>query len=390
MEKAPYEAHFIETKSELQRAYVLLMLRSRAWEFERAPLTRDLLLYSKDQILATVESFEGDASLEKWLASFFPSSESLTVDATDGLSTVFAIARLKDAIERWAVEAEDQRRAELREATLDDSKVAQFVSAVKRHSLENRLFFDLTSFFGQEAQRRPSEDAETYLGLREWLPKDLFVANTNMVGIEQMARDLAQAVVRSDKAQFLERAKELRVEPTGDVEPIQRSVEARIAQLSNQGFAPSVVFIPLSWKLNEQLTGQAFWRNASSDGQNVFPPNHLERIGGFVGGVPVVSIANMERPTIVIADLGKWLRVCLTSPADELREVEFALREFRAETAFEFVDANPSMTADGTTPTEVALTIQERVLGILKIWWAYEVLDSSAAIAIDAPSEYLN
>jgi hypothetical protein len=182
-------------------------------------------------------------------------------------------------------------------------KVQTFQSAAVEGWREGRVLPDLASLTGLEVRRIPLADwTGNRFGYGPRLdPKGLFVTPTNWVGLEDNARErgrlLAQGEVTDIIRLVVEHAPEVDVE--GD--PMQRLLTL-LAQLRADHFDPSLIVLPIEWRLSSAL-GLEVWREGQTRtglGRN---------FKGVLDGVSVIDWWEVPKDRMYAIDVARFCEV---------------------------------------------------------------------------------
>lgn len=197
----------------------------------------------------------------------------------------------------------DREDVELIERELDASKVQAFRASVVDGWREHRVLPDLAERTNLDVGQIPeSEWTGDQFGFRPQLdPKGLFVTPTNWVGLEdngrERGRNLAQSEVTAIVRQMTAEGQE--VEAVGEVSD---RLTTLLAQLRGEGYEPSLIVLPIDWRLARSL-GLESWRH--DVGRGGLGPN----LKGSVDQVPVIDWWEVPENQIFAVDLERFCEV---------------------------------------------------------------------------------
>jgi hypothetical protein len=387
------EAHFIPTRNELRRAALLLTLRLNVSDPSGVPFAPATLLYEYDDLKRILDSVEEMSN--KWAAALAFGGEPAPSSVQQSESSIPPLersspseelhrraSRLLEALDQSRRLAQDNRKEEVRLADLNSEKVQEFRSATLGAHREARIFADLIAAAGAREEMTDGESLPPDLHQRQWLPKEWFISDTNVVGINMAARDLAQGSRSEEQRQLLN------LLPHGDpVEfdgPPSTFVHQASGLLRQVGFEATLVLMPLNWQFARELTGDT--RKSADLGTHV-PANRVRDFHGLADGVPILDRPGLVDDKFFVLDLGRLARL-EEWPSDERSGVLFSLQGFSEAGARDLLDRRPEVRDHELSESEAILKIQEQLLLDLTLRWRIAPANTAAAIAIAIPAPF--
>ena len=276
--------------------------------------------------------------------------------------------------------AQEKRRAEERVASapLSEERIAKYVAAQQAAFVESNALRRLLAAAGALGVEPRDDDVPVGSYARAFVDKRVFLDDVNFVmswgGVGQ---DMA---VREQYEVFKVLSEVATPAPaSGDV---AAAAVAAIAQLRGSGFKPDVVLIPRDFSTRRVLARHSAFRWSSQ------PPSAGRIEIGFLDEVPVVELQARGLRALVIADLGKAIRLVerreLEDPSPlrvEVRAVDEArVRELVAK-GFKVEGEEPERTIETLprTKAEVFIDLNYSATG---------VADSKrAAICVELPPD---
>ncbi len=157
---------------------------------------------------------------------------------------------LQSALDRQVA----REHQELAEQELDAEKVEEFVSTVVRSWMEHRLLPEFARLSGLGiTEIRVEEWTGPTFGFKPMLdPKGLFVSPTNWVGLDHVADDRGRVLAQGEVTAIVELATVHAREVASGGEPSER-LSSLLEQLRVDGFNPSLIVVPIDWRLADSL-----------------------------------------------------------------------------------------------------------------------------------------
>jgi hypothetical protein len=185
-------------------------------------------------------------------------------------------------------------RQKLIDQSLDEAKVSDFRETVIGQWKQSRTIDALLEATNHTATDLPAGSEDIRLGFhRKLLPKGLFVTPTNWAGLASQAsaygRRLAQAEVSLVVKEVVARSKGVRAR--GGPADRARQLVQRVRQC---GYEPSLVVIPIDWRLAQDLNLEKPSQSEDGLGSN---------LKGYLEGVPVIWWWDVPKDRIYAVDL---------------------------------------------------------------------------------------
>jgi hypothetical protein len=156
---------------------------------------------------------------------------------------------LREAIRRSAQEQKELEKQKVRESILSQEKLEGFRSSLLEGWLENRLVAPLFQLVGSyEEIPEASASSEGRFGIDEWLPKDMFVPEPQIFGAESIAHQFGFSLTEGEVSGLLAKLSDSPGEGE-DRRPFPEKVQATLRKMADEGYSPSVILTPLSWRL---------------------------------------------------------------------------------------------------------------------------------------------
>ncbi|MDP3984156.1 MAG: hypothetical protein Q8Q52_04020 [Acidimicrobiia bacterium] len=210
---------------------------------------------------------------------------------------------LKEKLGNAEGEQRNQEKLNLIAQPLDMTKVETFGDALKRAWSDNRVLPE----FAQLALIPGSQTPETGWGEDRFRfpprldPKGLFVTPTNWVGLENTAQDLGRHLAR-DEVGSIVRLAVLHGTESSAVGEVAAKVQALLDQARADGLHPTVVLIPVHWRLVDALGLRNELPNVRS--------GHLgHSFKGHFDGVPVLQWRDVPDDRVYVIDGQRFCQV---------------------------------------------------------------------------------
>jgi Predicted membrane protein (DUF2254) len=188
------EAHFVGTDPEILRAFVTLMLLSTDLEARASSIGP---LDWMPEKLAQAEKLLDEVPRNEALRSHLLPSEERLQERAEVLRT---------ALRLTAQEQKELEEEKIREAPLVPDKVEKFKRILREGWLENRLvapLFQLVGAYEEPSKASPSD--EGWFGTDEWLPKDTFVPEPPIYGVESLANQYGFSLASGEVRQLVDK-----------------------------------------------------------------------------------------------------------------------------------------------------------------------------------------
>jgi hypothetical protein len=103
----------------------------------------------------------------------------------------------------------------------------------------------------EDLSEHPPGDAG-WFGTDEWLPKDMFVPESHIYGGEGIAHQFGFSLAVGEISELVNKLSDA---PGEDVnsEPFSEQIRATMRKMVEEGYSPSVILAPLSWRLMRDM-----------------------------------------------------------------------------------------------------------------------------------------
>jgi hypothetical protein len=209
----------------------------------------------------------------------------------------------------------------------------------------------------------------------------MLLTQSRFVGNEMFGEDIGR-VIADGEAEFL--AKAFSDSPQLDVGPgnARGRLESAIKTLQAEGLQPSLIFIPLDWRLDNELGLVSPF--SSSEPPEWVPTAARNAFQGNIEGVAVFSWHSVPKNQIQIADLaayGTWTQ-WLTSPAGDTLKIE--ITDHSEDEALELATQHEKLFARGNaTPEQRAAELRKHLYLAVHERFSLEVTNPAAARWMD-------
>ena len=276
--------------------------------------------------------------------------------------------------------AAEYRRAKTRAADLDPALAAEFRDALLKEAKEARLIRDL--FAVQGALRKSDGDLDKPVFSPAWLPKRLFIADSNLAGLTGTARSLARETRGRESMQLLEALEGL--EPQSLDGDLASRLREEVRRMAESGTAATLLLIPSSWRLRQSL-GLEMW-GASTVVSELVPLNRTSDFAGVFEGVPALDVPHAPKDRLWLVNLPATATfVEWKSERDTGIEVE--LKQFNSEGAAEFLAEHPEVRGEDESEEEALRTLQEKVLCRQFYRWRIEPTEKTVGTCLTVPDD---
>jgi hypothetical protein len=231
------EIHSIDADPDILHVFVALMLLSTDLEGQASYVEP---LEGMPVPLEQLEKLLEEALQDEVLKNHLLPSEERLQERVDVLRT---------ALRRTALEQKELQEEKIRESPLVSEKVEDFKRVLREGWLENRLAAPLFQLVGayEELSEHPPGDAG-WFGTDEWLHKDMFVPESHIYGCEGIARQFGLSLAIGEISELVNKLSDA---PGEDInsEPFSEQIRATLRKMVEEGYNPSVILAPLSWRL---------------------------------------------------------------------------------------------------------------------------------------------
>jgi hypothetical protein len=265
------------------------------------------LLSRRDVVVLTPAGWMTDERISRTGNAVDRLSASETYRVLARLSTNDAVATASRVRESLHVAMESQHgreEASLIAQPIDKAKVDRFRRSVISGWSDKRLLPALRELTGATIMGIPLADwGDERFGIAPRLePKGLFVTPSNWAGLEhhgtEFGRNLADGEVDVIMQQIVQNAPKVRGKGTTP-QRLRRIIEG----LQADGYAPSLVLIPVDWQLSQSLKLPEWGESTSNEG-----PLGWRRSGSF-DDLPVVEWYSLPKDRLFAVDLGDFIAI---------------------------------------------------------------------------------
>lgn len=373
------EVHFVGADPEILRAFVTLMLLSTDLE-ARASFIGPLewMPVKLEQVMQLLDEVLQDEALKGHL---LPSEERLQ-DRAESLRAAL----------RQAAEAQKGLEEEkIRESPLAPGKLENFKRSLHEGWSENRLVAPLFQLVGsyEESSENPPGDAG-WFGTDDWLPKDMFVTEPQVYGAESIAHQFGFSLANGEMNTLLNRLSDSPSEGE-DAGPLPEKVHTILQKMAEEGYSPSVILAPMSWRLmrDMDIEGGPRRRNTLSPPEGIPPKAARNNFRGLVDEVPVFGLLRTPKDRIWIVDLAAFAtcRQWLVNEKGEYLRIEFEV--FNEEQALDLAREYPNVlqSDERESVADRAAAIRSRAYLRVRERFEIKIEDQKAARRLDVPEE---
>jgi hypothetical protein len=297
------------------------------------------------------------------------------------------IMRLESLIDDARGILSEKEREGVRTAPLDPTKVDELKSSLLKETAERRVVRHV--FSAQGALRKIAKPPKGLEGrvARNWIPKNLLTPDSHVMGIDMAGRDLARANLNEEMEQLLGTFPQAEPRESGSAEEMPTFVRNEIEQMREMELAPTLILLPITWRLREALGLHPVGVGAGLAGHPLVPPTKTKEFAGIFEDVPVMDAPQVSEDVLWIVDLADAASF-LEWPSEQATGVQLELKEFSAEGAAEFLAENPKFTSE-KDPVETENWLQEHVLFEQRLCWTIEAGNPDAARAVMIPEPFV-
>jgi hypothetical protein len=389
-ERAPGRFDYIPTSPELLFTALLLALAHIGGEQELELRPREWFGWRAAEIEEQLDALRGEG--ERWMAILGvlapQRTEGDSLPAPDAVNDDWTarVERLERGIARgrdlWS---SSEREAE-REAPLAPDRVEELEASLLEELRTRRYVRHLFAVQAAlEHRLGPPEDFEARIA-RSWIPRGFLTADSRVVGIDMAGRDLARTTLSEEGDQLVE------VLPKADPqEPLseadfEHQLKDQIENMREVGFVPTVLLIPMSWRLREALGFSPFGTPQEVRAHPLVPTLGEGEFAGIFDEVPVLELVQLEGDALWIADLPALARF-LEWESDRDAGVKLELREFDDESARRFLEEHPEAAGDRGRE-EAVQWLRDHLLFTQRSCWTLQSLNPEAARRLQLPAGF--
>lgn len=218
---------------------------------------------------------------------------------------------------------------------------------------------------------------------RNWLPKDWLTADSRILGIDTVAHNLARTAVNAEIDQLLAALPDTGPCDGASESELSAVVEREIERLREAGRPPTLVLLPVSWRLRQAL-GFPMWGGTNDlVGNPLVPIAKADKFAGIFAGVPVLDAPQVQKDLLWIVSV-PTAAAFVEWPSDDESGVRLELQSFSADEARVFLEEQPKVAGDAGLE-EAVLSLQEQVLFSQHLCWMIQPQDPEGATSIQIP-----
>lgn len=250
-------------------------------------------------------------------------------------------SKLAEALRHAAAAQQEIDDERARTEPLDPGKTQELVTAIRvgieGHRWVPRLFERSGRF---QAEGREAPDRELWLSFRQWLPRDIFLKESNFVGIDSFGEDVGRALAAGEVEAIIERAALLPPLVVGDGNA-RSKVEEAIRLFSSAGMKLSLVLIPVDWRLEDALGLTDPFSTVQAP--EWVPKQIRPAFEGVIDGALVVSWHTVPSDRVYFFDLAEFAtwRQWDTGPKGDVSKIE--VTSYDSDRALELTTQYPDL-----------------------------------------------
>ncbi|WP_028066554.1 hypothetical protein [Solirubrobacter soli] len=294
------------------------------------------------------------------------------------------VSTLRALLAEARAQAADREKAELRQARIDPKRVTTFQEHLQASIAGKRVLRDVFSQQGALVRLSTPPQDETPSQQQYWLSKSPFLGTAPPNATEFMARGIARDV-SVEVPQLVGLLSDLRPSlqevETADLAGV---VQDAIADMRSSGQRPSLLLLPLAWRLKERL-GLPLGRGQSPP-HSLIPAAHRRRFAGVVDDVPALDLARVPEDRFYLLDVRGAARL-LEWPSQGNSGIDVLVEEFDLDAARRFVDQEVPVPPNGYTREQTVDITQEQVRVTVTRCWTWSGGDANAARGFTVPAE---
>jgi hypothetical protein len=225
--------------------------------------------------------------------------------------------------------------------------------------------------------------------VKRWLTKGLFVSESRVFGVDRIAADYGHGLARWEWNTLLRAAEAAPATAAPAGADLAATVRAAIAELRDAGYEPSLVVMPMNWRVFQALD----MTPAPNRGGDAEPPAWLQDEddrGGFLGtvdGVPVLEEQHVPGERLYVFDLGAFAKFRERNVEDPPGPVRVELTYYDEEALREMVRKNRVNFEEGLDEDARVRMLQQQVLLDAVYPFEIAVVDDQAARYLEVPPE---
>ena len=380
--RATGEAHFIPTQSAFLRGALALAVRfitddvpaelqPREWFETRAQdIERELaLLRSSPDRWALAMGVRGVTT-----GAQLTSSSETWLTKCDRLHTLLAEARQDQA---------HLARVEVRTTPIDRARIRTIRDAAVAAAKDSGVI--RATFERQGAVDHVSEKPAGVIGYRSavWIPREFVTVDSRVMAVDLVGRDLGGSLSHWEGQHLVQM-----LNASGGSEPepknISRELLRIISGMRAVGRPPSLIVMPMSWRLNENLGVER--RGGVPPLHPLVPVAHTKRFAGLIDDVPVIDLIEAPADRLWVIDLPSAMRM-VEWPSTDGSGIQIDIEAFDSAAAASAFVAAHSELVDGKNFDDVVEQVQDQVLITLHVCWLISLQDQDAVTGVRVPKE---
>lgn len=372
--------HAIPTESELLFTTLLILVGRSDFDLDSVELKpRTWQRHPEQDTEAAVQRLREEA--DRWSAVFDVPVEA-GVGVEEGADWASRVSRVETMLEEAAAAAEEQRRAEIRAAPLDASKVEEFRTTLLAEAGDSRVIRDLFATQGGLRGRDERPEGERII-IPQFLSKGLFTAPTYVHGLANVARSIGRQTRASEPKALAEMLEAIEIQPfEGGVATRLREA---IHEMAGGDYPATLLLVPTSWRLREAL-GLEPWRRPELIDSELVPLAHRGEFAGTFEGIPVLDVAGVPGERLWLVNLPE-VASFLEWPSERNSGFLLELKDFDPEGAAEMLAEHPEIRGEDEGPEQALKTLQEKVFVKLVFCWQIEPGQTNAGISFAVPED---
>jgi hypothetical protein len=377
------EAHMIPTSSELLFTALLLALVYTSAEVPDALEPSDWMRWHSEEIERILDGLEEEGP--RWVAILgvsTPGGDELPTTSAESEEWRARVGHLRELIGAGRSAREEEAKEAVRQAPLDEAKVAELRSAILEPIIGKRVVRDLFAAKGAIRALGEAPTDRTELSGRQWIPKSLLAAGSNVVGISTVGRQISRSPLRAEVQRLLAVLSEPQPAPVADEEELAPVLGGVIADMRAAGLDPSLILAPVGIRVRHAL-GIDKWKVAAREFDPWVPAVVAAELHGSFDGVPVLGTNEVDDGRLWAIDLARSAEFW-EWPSDRRSGVRLEFETFTADEAMDLIKREPNVA--GTTHAGPAATrIQESVLLTQWMCWLVDPGKDDGARAVEVP-----
>jgi hypothetical protein len=380
------DAHAIPTDSKLLWAALLLAARSITPDQPATLRPRDWFVWRREEIAAALDRLQKEREPIQTVLGLtgpfgvYPEDQIPDVEA----SWTARISRLRELFDAGAKDQRQRETLAVRESKLDPGRVAELRDRTLAESSQARLLRDTVEHHAAVISLPAPPDDHEALVSRVWLPRSYFTADSRLVGLDMLARDLAVPMRNAERQQLASALPDL-APAEHPTETLDTTLRRNISEMRAEGMQPTLMILPLNWQLQREIGLSGF--GGTEVRHQLVPVAHPRAFSGVFDEVLALDLVGMPEDLIWILDLHSAIRF-EEWPSDNRSGLEFELLSFDdTDAAGAFLQVHPE-TREPHAPREEAIAnLRDQVLVTLRLCWRIRAGDPAATRAVAVPEQ---